>query len=607
MAGPLDPAAQGMQLPVGAVPFLLRYVRRHLRLCLALILVVTGGALCAVAAQYGLKLLVDGMTAPGTERNGVLSYLGLFLGLLAVESACWRLGGFLGSRTIIRVGEDIRIDLFETVSARSWGFYNSQASGALAGRITAAATAATAVLRTLVWSVVPPVTDLAGSVVVLAAIDWRIGGVLVVVAGGATFVLHRLGRRGFPVHRAYHREAAEVSGVLGDVLANMALVRAYGARRRERDGLRRHMVVEGRAHGASWVFLERLRCWHDAVFWLATAAVLTGAVLQWSRGAISTGGVVVATTLTLRILAGSREMALSLLGLSQQAGAVSEAVEVLRMPPEETAACRARALRPCSGEIELRHVRYAPNAGQALFKDLSLRVPAGQRVGIVGPSGAGKSTLLRLIQGIVDPNEGEVLLAGQVLADHARDSLAEAFCMVTQEVALFQRSVAENLCYGQPGAAWDDVLAVSRAVGCDEFVAGMPMGYDTVVGERGIRLSGGQRQRIAVARALLRQAPVLLLDEATSALDSAAENQIQRALLDFAGQRTVIAAAHRLSTIMAFDRVIVLCDGHIVEDGAPADLCRGNGYFATTWRLQNRVRPIDGSREEAKATIGSGR
>lgn len=607
MTGQFDDAAQGMELPVGAVPFLLRYVRRHLRLCLALILVVTGGALCAVAAQYGLKLLVDGMTAPGTERNGVLSYLGLFLGLLALESVCWRLGGFLGSRTIIRVGEDIRIDLFETVSARSWGFYNSQASGALAGRITAASTAATAVLRTLVWSVVPPVTDLVGSVVVLAAIDWRIGGVLVVVAGGATFLLHRLGRRGFSVHRAYHREAAEVSGLLGDVLANMALVRAYGARRRERDGLRRHMVVEGRAHAASWTFLERLRCWHDAVFWLATAAVLTGAVLQWSRGAISTGGVVVATTLTLRILAGSREMALSLLGLSQQVGAVSEAVEVLRMPPEETAAGRARALRPCSGEIELRHVRYAPNTGQALFKDLSLRVTAGQRVGIVGPSGAGKSTLLRLIQGIVDPDEGEVLFAGQVLADHARDSLAEAFCVVTQEVALFQRSVVENLCYGQPGAAWNEVLAVSRAVGCDEFVAGMPMGYDTVVGERGIRLSGGQRQRIAVARALLRQAPVLLLDEATSALDSAAENQIQRALLDFAGQRTVIAAAHRLSTIMAFDRVIVLRDGQVVEDGAPADLCRGNGYFATTWRLQNRVRPIDGSREEAEATIGSGR
>jgi len=599
-------APEAPELPSEAVPFLLRYVRRHLRLSLALLILVTSGALCAVAAQYGLKLLVDGMTVPGTPRNSVLLSLGLFLGLLGVESVCWRLGGFLGSRTIIRVAEDIRIDLFEAVSTRSWGFYNTQASGALAGRITAASTATTAVLRTVVWSLVPPITDLVGSVVVLATIDWRIGSALVVVAGGATFVLHRLGGRGFPVHRAYHREAAEVSGVLADVLANMGLVRAYGARRRERDSLRQRMEAEGRAHAASWMFLERLRCWHDGAFWLVNAAVLTTAVLQWSRGGISTGGVVVATTLTLRILAGSREMALSLLGLTQQLGAVSEAVEVLRAPGTEVAPASLPPLHAGAGTIELRQVRYAPNAGRPLFAGLDLHIPAGQRVGIVGPSGAGKSTLLRLIQGIVEPEQGDVLLDGQSLAGHARDSLAQAFCVVTQEVALFQRSVADNLCYGQPGAAWGEVLAVSRAVGCDDFIGDLPMGYDTIVGERGIRLSGGQRQRIAVARALLRCAPVLLLDEATSALDSAAELQVQRALLDLAGERTVIAVAHRLSTVMAFDRVIVLQGGHVVEDGAPAELCRGTGYFAATWRLQNRASRAHGSGQEHYPMAASG-
>jgi ATP-binding cassette subfamily B protein len=568
------------------VPFLLHYVRRHFRLSLALLGVVTGGAVCAVAAQYGLKLLVDGMTAPGADRQGVMLSLGLFLGLLGVESICWRLGGFLGSRAIIRVGEDIRIDLFEAVSGRSWEFFNSQASGALAGRITAASGAATTVMRTVVWSLVPPITDLVGSVVVLSVIDWRIGGVLVLVAGVATAVLHRLGLRGFSVHRAYHREAAEVAGVLADVLANVGLVRAYGARGRERDHLRRQMEQEGRAHAASWMFLERLRCWHDGAFWLVNAGVLTASVLQWSHGGISTGGVVVATTLTLRILAGSREMALSLLGLTQQLGAVSEAVDVLRAPAEEAAPARLPPLRAQSGAVELRRVRYAPDPARTLFAELDLRIPAGQRVGIVGPSGAGKSTLLRLIQGIVVPERGEVLLGGQRLADHARESLAGAFCVVTQEVSLFQRSVADNLCYGRPGAPWDEVLAVSRAVGCDEFIAALARGYDTVVGERGIRLSGGQRQRIAVARALLRQAPVLLLDEATSALDTEAERQVQRALLEFAGTRTVIAVAHRLSTVMAFDRVLVLKGGHVVEDGPPSELCRGKGYFATTWRLQ---------------------
>ena len=584
-------------LPTGAVPFLLRYIRRHLRLSLALLATVTGGALCAVAAQYGLKLLVDGMTAPqvvsaaapGADRTHVFLLLGLFLGLLAVESVCWRLGGWLGSRATIRVGEDIRLDLFEMVSARPWRFFNGQASGALAGRITTASGAATTVIRTVVWNVLPPFTDLVGSVVVLATIDWRIGAGLVAVAGTGVSVMHRVGRRGFPLHRAHHREAADVSGSLADVLANMGLVRAYGARGRERDRLRHLMGTEGRAHAGSMMFLERLRCGHDAIFWLATAAVLAAAVWQWAQGAITTGGVVVACTLTLRVLMGSRELALSLLGVSQQLGAVAEAVETLRAPPEENTQPNLPPLRAREGAIELRSVRYAPDhGGPPLFRELDLHIPAGQRVGIVGSSGAGKSTLLRLVQGVTEPDAGEVRLDGQLLAVAARDSLADTFSVVTQEVALFHRSVADNLRYGRPDAPWDEVLAVSHAVGCDAFIQALPQGYHTVVGERGIRLSGGQRQRIAVARALLRDAPVLLLDEATSALDSYAEAEVQRALLALAGKRTVLAVAHRLSTIMEFDRVVVLQDGRIVEDGPPHELRHGAGQFAMTWRLQQR-------------------
>jgi len=587
-------AAQAPPPPPGAVPFLLSYVRRRLRLSLAVLAAVTGGALCAVSAQYGLKLLVDGMTAAPAaflpaDRERVFLSLALFLGLLAAESACWRLGGWLGSRAVIRLGEDIRLDLFESVAARSWSFFNGQASGALAGRVVAAATAGTAVLRTVVWNLLPPLADLVGSVAVLATIDWRIAVALVTVAGAGTWGLYRLGQGGFPLHQGYHREAAEVSGALSDVLANMVLVRAYGARHRERQRLRRLMATESRAHARSWMYLERLRGGHDAAFWAATALVLVAATWQWSRGAITTGGVVVASTLTLRILMGSRETALGLLGLSQQLGAVAEAIEVLHAPGEDGAAPGLPPLHASAGKIELRGVRYAPDGARPLFHGLGLRIPAGQRVGLVGPSGAGKSTLLRLVQGVVAPDSGEVLLDGQRLAGCAPDSLAEAFSVVTQEVPLFHRSIRENLCYGRPDAPWDQVVEVARAVGADAFIRGLPDGYDTVVGERGIRLSGGQRQRLAIARALLRRAPVLLLDEATSALDSHSELEVQRALLSLAAGRTVLAVAHRLSTVMDFDRVIVLHEGHVVEDGRPRDLRRGAGPFGETWRLQQRA------------------
>ncbi len=573
-------------VPESALAFVMRHVRGRPGQSAGLFGVVAGAALCAVGAQYALKLLVDSMTAGG-RHDGVSTALALFLALLAAECVCWRLGGFVGSRLVIQAGEDIRADLFEAVSAQPWRFYTDQASGALTSRITAASGAAAGVMRTGVWNLLPPVADLAGSVVVLVSIDWRIGLGLLLVAGLATLVLHRIGLRGFPLHLAYHREAAEVAGSFADVLGNMSLVRAYGARLRESRMLRHRMQAEGRTHAASWRFLERLRSWHDVAFWLANAVVLSIAVRQWQHGAISTGSVVVVCTLTLRVLTGSREAALSLLGIANQLGAVSEALSVLRMAPEPRGAWQTR--QPGHGCIELRRVSHAPAGGRLLFRDLDLRIEAGQRVGIVGPSGAGKSTLLRLVQGIVAPEDGCVLVDGQDAARLAPDSLAQAFCVVTQEVALFQRSFAENLCYGRPGASWDEVLAVSRATGCDAFIEAMPEGYDTLVGERGIRLSGGQRQRLAVARALLRHAPVLILDEATSAMDSSAELQVQRAILALAGTRTVVAVAHRLSTLMDFDRIVVVRDGCIVEDGEPSALCRGQGYFAAMWRLQQHA------------------
>ncbi len=591
MTGPVEAASCASAAPLTAIGLLFRYARRQLRLTGLVLLLVTGGALSAVAAQYGLKLVVDAMTGgaggPAAPRDVglVTRSLAVFLGLLALESACWRVGGFLGARAVVAVGEDIRLDLFGSVTQRSYQFFGAQASGALAARIASASTAATAALRTLIWNVVPPATDLAGSVVVLSLVDWRIGMALLATAVPMTIMLNRLGRRGFPLHQAYHREAASVGGILSDVLGNMATVHVFGARAWEIGRLRSQIQAENRAHVASWMFLERLRSCHDAVFWAVNAAVLASAVLLWSRNDITGGGVVVATTLTLRILAGSREMALSLLGLSQQMGAMTEAIDVLALPFGPPVASRP-ALVPGPGAIAARNLHYAASAGRPLFCGLDLVIPAGQRVGIVGPSGAGKSTLLRIIQGTIEPAAGQILIDGQILSDCAPESRAAAFSVVTQEVGLLQRSVLENLRYGRNDAEWREVAAVSVACGCDRFIRELPRGYETMVGERGVRLSGGQRQRIAVARALLRQAPVLLLDEATSALDSHAEREVQRAVLDLGGTRTIVAVAHRLSTVIDFDRIIVIEDGQIVEDGSPGRLLEQSGYFGRTWRLQ---------------------
>ena len=392
--------------------------------------------------------------------------------------------------------------------------------------------------------------------------------------------MHRFGSRGFALHQGYHRQAAETAGSLADVLSNIGLVRAHGALERERERLRAHLAAERRAHLRSWMFLERLRGGHDVAFWLVTAGLLTAAVLAWDNGAITTGSVVITMTLSLRVLSGARELALSGLGLIQEFGAVAEAEAALRLPPSQWyASSFGRGDADLHASPDANRARSGTRRGRAAKNPLHATGrrppplprskyprPSCQRLGIAGPSGAGKSTLLRLVQGLVAADAGRVLLDGKILTGAAAE--AASFAVVSQEVPLFHRSIAENIWHSRPGASWAEVLAASRAAGCDTFVCALPQGYETVMGERGIRLSGGQRQRVAVARALLRQAPILLLDEATSALDSQSEFDVQQAVLDLAGHCTVISVAHRLSTLMDMDRVIVLQDGQVVEDAS---------------------------------------
>jgi ATP-binding cassette subfamily B protein len=583
-------------LPIRPWSFLGHYVRRHFPLSTAAFFAVVGGASCAVGAQYGLKLLVDRMSteAPGGTITPLILSVALFLGLLAAENLCWRLGGWLGSRAVIRIGADLRLDLFDVVSRHTSRFFARQTSGAIAARIASAAKATASVLSTLIWNIVPPCADLLGSVVVLITIDWRLAAALLVAVVGLTILLRAVGARGFPVHRAYHAESAEVMGDLGDVLSNITLVHAFDSRGRERARLRGKLDGEARAHARSWTYLERTRCLHDIAFWLVTACLLSASVLIWHQGGMTTGDVVVASTLALRVLNGSRELALSLLGLADQLGAVSESIEVLCAPPDIVETPATPRLRPSHGPIEFQGVTFAQDGSPSLFRDFHLHIPPGQRLGIVGPSGAGKSTLFRLLQRQAEPQGGSIRIDGQRIDRVTRQSLSTAFAVVTQEVALLHRSILENLRYARPDASDAEVIAVARAAGCDSFIRTLPLQYDSLVGERGVRLSGGQRQRIAIARAMLKNAPIVLLDEATSALDTESEIAVQTGLARLTEGRTVLAIAHRLSTILDFDRVIVLQDGRIIEDGPPDALRRQSGPFGRMWRLQQRAaaRPL---------------
>jgi ATP-binding cassette subfamily B protein len=320
-----------------------------------------------------------------------------------------------------------------------------------------------------------------------------------------------------------------------------------------------------------------------------TAGVLVWSVELWRRGKISTGDVVLTTTLGFTVLHASRDFAMALVDMVQQFAKLGEAVQVLGLPHEMQDASDARPLKVGGGAIRFKNVSFRYPSGQRVLKAFDLEVPAGQKVGLVGRSGAGKSTVIALLQRLYDPDSGAVLIDGQNISHVTQESLRSSIAVVQQDISLFQRSLLENLRYGRPEASDEEVFRAVEAARCTEFISRLPQGFDTLVGERGMKLSGGQRQRLAIARAFLMDAPIVVLDEATSSLDTESEQSIQEGLSRLFKGRTVIAIAHRLSTLDAFDRIIVLDQGVIVEDGAPQLLLQRRGPYS---RMYGRQLPM---------------
>ena len=480
----------------------------------------------------------------------------------------------------------MRLDLFDYLNGHPIRYFLENLAGSLGQRITSTAGAFGAFINTLVWRILPPCIDFIGALIVFSTVDI---GMMLALAAAVVVVMGALimfGERGRHLHRTFAAQANQAAGDLVDIITNMWSVKAFSAHPRERLRLSGVFNSEARAQQASWMYTERARLMHDIALWLLAGGMLTWAVMLWSRGGISPGDVVVVSALTFRILHGSRDVALSLVDLVQHYGVIDDTLRVIGQPQTVRDVVGAPALARRGGSVAFHKVNFSyGGAGEALH-EIDIEIPAGQKVGIVGPSGAGKSTLIHLLQRLYDVNGGSILIDGQNIAEVTQDSLRRSMAVVPQEITLLHRTVMDNIRFAKPDASDEEIFRAAKAAHCDRFIRRLSEGYDTVVGERGTKLSGGQRQRIGIARAFLKDAAIIVLDEATSALDTESEMEIQRAIVEMMQHRTVIAVAHRLSTLSAFDRVIVLDQGRIVEDGAPADLRRRGSLFDRMWRLQ---------------------
>ena len=472
------------------------------------------------------------------------------------------------------------------------GWFESDFAGRLANRIMQAPTAAgDAVFQTFDAMAFAGVM-LIGSAFMLADADTRLLLPLIAWLVGYLLLMRWTLRRAGPASQAASEARSAVTGRVVDAYTNIHSVKLSAYHDRELDYARESIEASRQAVATEMRVITRMDVALTLLNGLLIVSVIGWALNLWFHGSASIGTVAAASALVLRLNSMTYWIMWSTSNLVQSLGVVQEGMETITHPVSLVDAPNAGALDFRDGRIEIDQVSHHNGRGSGGLQGLTLTVKPGERIGIVGRSGAGKSTLVKLLLRFYDAEGGQIRIDGQDIATVTQESLRRQIGMVQQESSLLHRSVRDNIKYGRPDASDAQMIAAAQRAVAHDFILTLQdpegrAGYDAHVGERGVKLSGGQRQRVTLARVILKDAPILVLDEATSALDSEAEAAIQEALFGVMEGKTVIAIAHRLSTIAAMDRIVVLEDGHVAEQGSHAGLLKQGGLYARFWARQS--------------------
>jgi ATP-binding cassette subfamily B protein len=565
-------------------------------LILAALVSATAGALEAVTA-YILGQVIDGVaTAQGgmvLTSSNIFTIAGTVVFFLMLRPTAFGLSALFNNMVVQgNVNALVLSRLHRWTLGQSVGYFDDDFAGRIAQKQMQTARAITDVVAETINVVAFALASMVGSLALLIAIDWRVSVLfliwLVAYFGLISMFLPRVRQR------ARERAAARaaVSGQIVDTVTNIKTVKLFAHSDHE-DKAALGAMSKYREHAISYGWLAaNFRFWLMFLAGVLPVLLLGATVMLWQWGQASQGDIAAAGTVAIRIAQMTGWVSFTLMILYSNIGEAEDGMMTLTARDRLEDAPNARPLTVPVGEVKFEKVSFSYGREIGGVRAVDLTIHAGEKLGIVGASGAGKSTLVALLLRLYDSESGRVLIDDQDITDVTQDSVRRQIAMVTQETAMFNRSARENILYGNPLATDDQMISAAKQAEAHDFILNLQdhkgrTGYDAHLGERGVKLSGGQRQRIALARAIVKDAPILVLDEATSALDSEVEAAIQTALGRVMDGKTVLAIAHRLSTLSEMDRIVVLEQGQVLEIGSHAELLALDGLYAGYWRRQS--------------------
>lgn len=554
-------------------------------------LLFLGWSLDHVAWPYVIKLLIDRFHAYTPAHGDVWHYMGPVVALwivlwLSIE-LMFRVSGFIAASTVPRFEAHVRMHMFDYVQKHSYHFFADNFAGNLSNKINDMARSAGYIVMTILRLIVPALVAVGAATMMFYIVQPTFALLLAAWSVVHLGICLAASPRCATLSEQHSSVRSALTGRVVDVFSNIINVKLFARQRFEYSYIAKSQQQERQANRATMRAIEKVKILLGlSSFLFPGVGMLYLIIYFWAQHLLSLGDVVFIINASINMTMMLWYVGMELPNLFREIGVCKQALAIMQVPHGIQEKPRAKKLNVSKGEITIEGVSFSYGRGVSALNALSLTIRAGEKVGLVGFSGSGKSTLVNLLMRFFDVDSGTIRIDGQDISQVTLDSLRQSVAMIPQNPSLFHRSIRDNIHYGAPTANDKKVKAAAKHACCAEFIAQLPQGYDTKVGERGIKLSGGQRQRIAIARAILKDAPILLLDEATSALDSVTEAQIQSALEYLMGKRTTVIIAHRLSTLSQMDRILVFDKGCLVEEGTHQQLVRKKGHYAKLWSMQ---------------------